>query len=159
MKLRTLALASARARRHDRHRRGSLEDALQRLRPARPLRRLDQRHHHPPGARSAPGDRLILTDEEVARLRAPRPAQRALGGPPTSDQGRRPAALRSGYQAHLRLQHLWIDPGTKVIRLDGKGRSSIIVEPTNGQLPLTKEAQAWASARQGNARVGNFDRP
>ena len=41
----------------------------------------------------------------------------------------------------------WLVPGTKVIRIDGKARSSIIVEPANGHIPaLTPEGQKLAAA-------------
>jgi hypothetical protein len=36
----------------------------------------------------------------------------------------------------------WMDPGTKILRVDGKPRSSIITEPKNGQVPYTLSAKA-----------------
>lgn len=35
----------------------------------------------------------------------------------------------------------WMDPGTKLARINGKARSSIIVEPANGKVPYTALAQ------------------
>ena len=36
----------------------------------------------------------------------------------------------------------WMDPGTKVLRVDGKPRSSIITEPQNGHVPYTLSGKA-----------------
>jgi hypothetical protein len=36
----------------------------------------------------------------------------------------------------------WMDPGTKVLRVDGKPRSSIITEPENGHVPYTLSGKA-----------------
>ena len=36
----------------------------------------------------------------------------------------------------------WIDPGTRVLRIDGEPRSSIIVEPDDGQVPYTLTGRA-----------------
>lgn len=36
----------------------------------------------------------------------------------------------------------WMDPGTKVLRVDGKPRSSIITEPKNGHVPYTLSGKA-----------------
>jgi hypothetical protein len=55
----------------------------------------------------------------------------------------------------------WLDPGDKVIRIDGVARSSIIVDPPNGRLPaLTAEGKARLSERAAAAkRFGEFDHP
>ena len=55
----------------------------------------------------------------------------------------------------------WLVPGTKVIRIDGKARSSIIVEPANGHIPaLTPEGQKLAAAAMAaQRRFGEFDHP
>ena len=55
--------------------------------------------------------------------------------------------------------NFWVDPGTKVVRIGAEARTSIIVEPKNGRLPLNPAARARIAAAQGNARVGNFDGP
>ena len=55
----------------------------------------------------------------------------------------------------------WLDPGLKVIRIDGVARSSIIIDPPNGRLPgLTdagKKRLAEIAAR--NRKFGEFDHP
>jgi hypothetical protein len=55
----------------------------------------------------------------------------------------------------------WLDPGLKVIRIDGVARSSIIIDPPNGRIPgLTdagKKRMAEIAAR--NRKFGEFDHP
>ncbi len=108
------------------------------------------------------GNRLLLTDEETARAEGATAQRNARLAQPTAAEtkvddlpecGSGATGPACGYNA------FWIDPGTKVMRLDGKGRSSIIVEPADGRIPFTKEAMARAQRRQGDARVGNFDGP
>jgi hypothetical protein len=108
------------------------------------------------------GERLLLSDEEALRLEGGTAQRTARLSEPTAagtkvddlpECGSGATGPACGYNA------FWIDPGTKVIRLDGKPRTSIIVEPKDGRLPYTKEALARMQARQGNARVGNFDGP
>src|SRR4051812_44379361 len=108
------------------------------------------------------GDRLVLSEAEARQLesgnaaRVQRAAQATKDGtkvdePPSCGGGQTGPAC--GYN------NFWVDPGTKVIRIGQEARSSIIVEPKNGRLPLNAAAQARIRAAQGNARVGNFDGP
>jgi hypothetical protein len=55
----------------------------------------------------------------------------------------------------------WLAPGTKVIRIDGQARSSIIVDPPNGRIPaLTPEGQKRAAAAMAaSRRFGESDHP
>src|SRR5687768_14079437 len=55
----------------------------------------------------------------------------------------------------------WLAPGTKVIRIDGEARSSIIVDPANGRIPpLTPEGQKRvAAAMAAQRRFGESDHP
>ncbi len=55
----------------------------------------------------------------------------------------------------------WLDPGDKVIRIDGVPRSSIIVDPPNGRLPaLTAEGKQRLAERGAQAKkFGEFDHP
>ena len=41
----------------------------------------------------------------------------------------------------------WMDPGTTLARINGKARSSIIVEPTNGKVPYTNVARQRLAKR------------
>ena len=64
-----------------------------------------------------------------------------------------PAGPECGYN------NFWVDPGTKVMRIAGEPRSSILVSPKSGRLPMRPEALARLQSQFGNARVGNFDGP
>jgi len=93
------------------------------------------------------GDRLILTNEEMAKMeqdtfarnarqngRTPKEIQdnwtKIAKGPDTLDEcrsGSRGAAC--GYNAG------WTDPGDWVMRVNGEGRTSLITYPKNGRMP------------------------
>jgi hypothetical protein len=55
----------------------------------------------------------------------------------------------------------WLDPGNRVIRIDGVARSSIIVDPPNGRLPALTAAgnQRAAEIMAGARKHGAFDGP
>jgi hypothetical protein len=55
----------------------------------------------------------------------------------------------------------WLDPGNKVIRIDGAARSSIIIDPPNGRIPpLTAEGKQRMSERMAFMRkFGQYDHP
>ncbi len=55
----------------------------------------------------------------------------------------------------------WLDPGNKVIRIDGAPRSSIIIDPPNGRIPaLTPEGRQRMTARMAEMRkFGQYDHP
>jgi hypothetical protein len=55
----------------------------------------------------------------------------------------------------------WLDPGNKVIRIDGVPRSSIIIDPPNGRVPaLTAEGKQRIAERMALTRkFGQYDHP
>lgn len=55
----------------------------------------------------------------------------------------------------------WLDPGNKVIRIDGVARSSIIVDPADGRIPaLTAEGKQRMSERRAlEKKFGEYDHP
>jgi hypothetical protein len=55
----------------------------------------------------------------------------------------------------------WLDPGNKVIRINGEARSSIVIEPADGRIPaLTAEGKQRMAERMGFVRkFGEFDHP
>ena len=96
------------------------------------------------------GNRLELTDAEAeqiakqeaatlaARNRASDPNRKA---PPAGGDGSEGAAGNvGGYNA------LWIDRGSGNFKLNGKWRTSIIVDPPNGRMPETTPAAKMAQA-------------
>jgi hypothetical protein len=108
------------------------------------------------------GERLTLSEQEAKALESGNAQRVSAAAQATKDGtkvdelppcGRGQNGPACGYNA------FWVDPGTKVIRLAGQGRTSIIVEPRNGQLPVTAAAQARQRAQLGNAQLGNFDGP
>jgi hypothetical protein len=108
------------------------------------------------------GERLVLSEQEAQRAetgnarrvsatREPTKASTKVDDLPSCGGGQTGPAC--GYNA------FWVDPGTKVIRIGTEARSSIIVSPKNGRLPLSQATQTRLRAAQGNARLGNFDGP
>jgi hypothetical protein len=55
----------------------------------------------------------------------------------------------------------WLDPGNRVIRIDGVARSSIVVDPPDGHLPPLTEAgkQRMAERAALSKKFGEFDGP
>jgi hypothetical protein len=55
----------------------------------------------------------------------------------------------------------WLDPGLKVIRLDGVARSSIIIDPPNGRIPALTDAgkKHMAEIAARSRKFGEFDHP
>jgi hypothetical protein len=108
------------------------------------------------------GERLVLTEAEAAQLEGANAAVFAVHAQPTRQDVKvddLPACPSGSTGPTCGYNMFWVDPGTKVMRVKGEPRTSIIVEPKDGRLPMTREALARARARQGNAQVGNFDGP
>ena len=55
----------------------------------------------------------------------------------------------------------WVDPGDRVLRVDGQPRSSILIDPPDGRLPAYTPAARARLAAAGAARgkMGEFDHP
>ena len=109
------------------------------------------------------GERLALTEAEAAELEGATAANFAKSNAPTTRADTKadelPACPSGATGPACGYNMFWVDPGTKVMRVNGQPRASIIVEPKNGQLPLRPEASARLRSRFGNAQVGNFDGP
>jgi hypothetical protein len=100
---------------------------------------------------------LVMSDEEAAKARREHPQnirQATDDNQKTSDgllNGRDLAAGR-GYNS------FWIDPGTNYAMVKGAWRTSWIVDPPNGQIPMT-EAGRKLVASQRSPRGNGFDNP
>ena len=92
------------------------------------------------------GDNLYLTEEEANKLAQEeqvRTEESSLASDPNreappqgGDGSPGPAGNVGGYN------NFWIDRGTDVFNVDGKFRTSIIVDPKNGQMPpMTPKGQ------------------
>jgi len=112
------------------------------------------------------GSRLALSPSEVKELEGANAQLVADGNKPTDPNakvtdlpqncGRGFVGVDCGYNS------AWVDPGTKIINLDGVERSSILVSPADGRLPpMTKDAQARMQARIAALRGAraSFDNP
>jgi hypothetical protein len=109
------------------------------------------------------GERLVLTDAEAQGLEGENARFNAKDLAPT-DPNVKLEGLECGVKGfptgpECGYNNFWVDPGTKVLRIGGQPRSSILVSPKDGRLPMTPEALARQRAQFGNARVGNFDGP
>jgi hypothetical protein len=104
----------------------------------------------------------VLTDAEAKAMEGGNAARMKAANAATKD-GTKVDELPScgggqtgpacGYNA------FWVDPWHQGDPHRLEARTSIIVEPKDGKLPLNAAAQGRIRAAQGNARVGNFDGP
>jgi hypothetical protein len=55
----------------------------------------------------------------------------------------------------------WLDPGNKVVRIDGVARSSIVVDPADGRIPALTDAgkKRFAEHMSFEKKFGEFDGP
>ena len=109
------------------------------------------------------GDRLVLSDAEAKGLEGENAAFNSKDLA-KSDLSVKVDDLDCGVKGFPKgpecgYNNFWVDPGTKVMRIAGEPRSSIIVSPKSGRMPLRQETIARTQAQFGNARVGNFDGP
>lgn len=133
-----------------------------------------------PLERLRPNTPLVLTDEQAreeerktaAGLEAREaPSDPNRGAPPVGGEVRKspnaePTYLellwRAGGGAVGGYNSFWVDPGDKVLRVDGQPRSSIIIDPPDGRVPgFTPEAReriAKAAAIR-KAQGSEFDHP
>ncbi len=114
------------------------------------------------------GDRLTLTDEEAEQVRAEEAARIDRSGRPSDPNRAAPAAGASvgGYN------YFFMDRGTSAVRVGGKYRTSLLVDPPDGRFPrltdrgkarrdgvygffLQNEGKAWWRDRE----VGPYDDP
>ncbi len=128
------------------------------------------------------GANLPLVLSEEAALEEERKTQNAIdfretdsdpnrGAPPVGGEARKspnaePTYLERVWQAGAGVvggyNSFWVDPGDRVLRVDGQPRSSILIDPPNGRVPaLTAEARARlaAAAAERKKAGGEFDHP
>ncbi len=126
------------------------------------------------------GDNLYLTPEQAEAIIEEERAQIAKGAAPSdpdrgapSEGGAAPVGLDESQRENLGAgnvggyNNFWIDRGDSVVEIDGKFRTSIISEPSNGRYPpLTPGAmQKLAGLRDlfrpndGTAYWADWDRP
>ncbi|MGQ9427229.1 hypothetical protein [Gilvimarinus sp. F26214L] len=85
------------------------------------------------------GDQLVLTPEMGKKMEENSPFARLkeFDSRPTDPDAPPPAAGAGvgGYNA------FWMDPGTRIVQVDGEYRTSIISSPKNGRIPYTDDAR------------------
>ena len=108
------------------------------------------------------GERLVLTEAEAKALEGAVASDNAKAALPT-DQRLSVDQVDCGIKGFSGVgcgyNNFWVDPGTRVMRVAGEPRASILVSPKDGRLPMRPEALARMQAQFGNAQVGNFDGP
>jgi hypothetical protein len=106
------------------------------------------------------GERLVLTEAEAAAAEGVTAKSNAKASLPT-DQKLKVDEVDCGVQGFSGVacgyNNFWVDPGTKIMRVAGQPRASIIVSPANGRMTLTPKALASIRAQQ--TQSGNFDGP
>jgi hypothetical protein len=85
--------------------------------------------------RAEHGDRLVLTEEEAARVQGAAEAYRAAGDVVTPPSAPAP----TDGNTDLGYNRFWTDPGTQVMRVRGEPRSSMITTTPNGRVPPRRE--------------------
>ena len=108
------------------------------------------------------GDRLVLTKDEAYAIEhyeevrmekgsAPSDANRAapdVGGDRSKTQSYLEQVFRAGGGVVGGYNTFWISPGQELATIHGEKRTSIIIDPPNGQMPPIK-----AEARERNAKI------
>jgi hypothetical protein len=106
------------------------------------------------------GERLVLTEAEANAAEGVTAKSNAKAALPT-DQKLKVDDVDCGVQGFSGVacgyNNFWVDPGTKIMRVAGEPRASIVVSPKNGRMVL--QPAALASLRAQQTQVGNFDGP
>lgn len=123
---------------------------------------------------------LVLTDEQAkdeetrtqnaidAREEPSNPDREAppVGGERRKSPNAEPTYLERVWQAGAGVvggyNSFWVDPGDRVLRVDGQARSSILIDPPNGRVPgVTPEARVrMTTAAAARGKMGSeFDHP
>jgi hypothetical protein len=109
------------------------------------------------------GDRLVMTVAEAKALEDAEAEGNAKADAPTdpkhgiqdlpTDCGRGFTGVNCGYNS------FWVDPGTKIMTINGEKRTSMVTTP-NGKVPaVSAEARERVAARRSGARGGFNDGP
>jgi len=106
------------------------------------------------------GERLILTSDEAKAIEGASDQRntrlRANTDTSIKDPDKLPECQSGAQGAACGYNAFWTDPGTRLIRIGGEARTSILTAPTSGRLPSRPDVPA------GRARAqlgGNFDNP
>jgi hypothetical protein len=108
------------------------------------------------------GTRLVITDEEAKKIEAANQQFAAESDAPTDPKVKTqdlPHSCGLGFTgADCGYNHFWIDRGQEVISVNGERRSSLIIEPADGKVPMLPERRKLMGQRM-QAMRNNFDGP
>ena len=98
------------------------------------------------------GSQLVLTPQEADELEHAEAKFNAAADAPTDPKTKvedLPASCGRGFSgANCGYNNFWVDPGTKLISINGERRSSMLVDPPNGRMPpLTDAGKQRLAAR------------
>lgn len=102
------------------------------------------------------GNRRVLTEEEAAKIENSnrKSVQRQNATTPADlkvqDLGKECRA--GGIGSFCGYNNFWVEPGTRIMRINGEKRSSIIIDPVNGRLPPLTPAALAARQQAAAAR-------
>jgi hypothetical protein len=109
------------------------------------------------------GDRLAMTAGEAKALEDAEAEGNAKADEPTDpklgiqdlpkDCGRGFSGVNCGYNS------FWVDPGTKIMNINGEKRTSIVTTPNGKVPPVSAAARERMAARRSGARGGFIDGP
>src|SRR5688572_15033478 len=114
-------------------------------------------------------ERLALSEQEADELEHAEAKFNATADAPTDPKTRvedLPARCGRGFSgANCGYNNFWVEPGTKLINVNGQRRSSMLVDPPNGRLPAMTDAgkermaRRMAAFRRGDGGGGAADGP
>lgn len=98
---------------------------------------------------------LVVNEQQAQMMAAFMQRMRDADSGPTDPDAPAPEAGDDvgGYNT------FWMDPGERVAMIDGEYRSSWIVYPEDGKMPLTEHGKAIIRRREGWAGFDNYDNP
>jgi hypothetical protein len=105
--------------------------------------------------RSAQYNDLIIPEAQAARVQAQQYAANQNAQRPTNQSAGAPTDRNTsaGYN------RFWIDPGAALGNVKGTFRSSWIIDPPNGQMPISDKGRAVRAEIRRRTGAGNFDGP
>ena len=105
------------------------------------------------------GNQLVLTEQEADELEHAEAKFNATADAPTDPNTKvqdLPTSCGRGFSgANCGYNNFWVDPGTKLISINGQRRTSMLVDPPNGRMPPLTEAGKQRTAQRLAARRGD----
>ncbi len=110
------------------------------------------------------GDRATLTADEAKAIEGASDQRnarlRANTDTSNKDPDKLPECQSGATGAACGYNAFWTDPGTRLVRIGGVARTSILTAPANGRLPSRPNAAGAPNGVRARAQMGgNFDNP